>query len=85
MPFGRADPIPRVKSPLRPRGEAQAVDRVGEAGEGREGVSRDDGHPKWHPDQTLSVSWPFPFTLSVCVCTPVKKSELPQKREEGQV
>lgn len=75
MPFGRADPIPRVNPHSTPPHERNlAVDWVGLAGEGGGYRRRDDGHPKWHPDQTLSVSWPFPFTLSACVCTPVKNS-----------
>lgn len=72
MPFGRADPIPRVKPPHPPPpapvGRPKLWIGLGKQGRDRGGgVSRDDGHPKWHPDQTLSVSWPFPFTLSVCV------------------
>lgn len=35
MPFGRADPIPRVTTPRPPpRGEAEAVDQAGEEWEG---------------------------------------------------
>lgn len=56
MPFGRGDPVPCIPPPLH-----QTVHGVGGVGGG---VSIGDGHPNWHPDQTLSVSWPFPFTLS---------------------
>lgn len=81
MPFGRADPIPRVntpKPPTPPHGEAQSC---GWGWADRGGCCGDDGHPKWHPDQTLSVSWPFPFIFSVCARL-LKKPELPQKRQE---
>lgn len=67
---------PQTPNPTPWRGTSCGWGRVD-----RGGWCGNDSDPKWHLDQTLSVSWPFPFTFSVCACL-LKISELPQKRQE---